>query len=457
MASAAVMAAPLTPPPSWRMSYRCDDGSRLVASFDHAGAPSRAWVSRLDQRWELPSLDSAEGALFGDGRRRLRTRGNEAWLEEGDGPSLTCRGEAAPQRLMIDREAGVRLALPPSWLPDRYVVLAVRGEEAAVLQPGAESVYVVEYQPQAAGLRSAPLLVLAVLPRRAGSDGRTAAVPRQAPLAATEERLYFGRLPGEQPYPPGSPDAQTLEVMRAALERTPHGLRDWFSLLGEPEGPQGRLSVALGLPAGARWRQGDEVEVQLLDLTQSETASVPQRLGRARATATSAAWPPRLLLPFESERIETGRPYALTARVLRNGRLVYAGESTRIPLARPAAKVALTLVSVRGDAGPTESGWLYCSGVDKRGPWRLQIGDLSSRLAWPGQRGATPAARGQWHRLDAEQPPVAVWRGGGDRDGPVVAMVREDSCADRAADLLPSTHRAWVSLPAGRVLQGCCR
>ncbi|MCW7538487.1 YbaY family lipoprotein [Aquabacterium sp. A7-Y] len=444
--------------PSWRMAWRCADGSRLVASFDHAGTPSRAWLGRDDRVFELPAAagvsDPAEGASYGDARLRLRTRGASAWLEQEGAATLACQGEGVPQRLVIDRPTRLRLALPASWLPARYAVHALRGEDAGLLYSGAELIHVVEYQPQSSELRSQPLLLLAVLPRAAASTG-----PRPAAqvLASTATHVYLGAVPEGRPYPEGSTDAQTLEVMRAALAQPPQRLQQLFSLLGESEGgPLTRLPVALAARQRPALRPGDELALQLLEPARAGT---PAQVVARRRTALPGRALPRLVLSYESDRIDARLNYTVVARLTRQGRLLYAAEA-RTPgsALRRAAPLRLALAPARGDGAPVEAG-LSCGGDWPR--WSLRLGDAAGEARLPGR--PAQALQGQWRRAGAARPPVSVWRQAAGRSvAPLVAVVTEATCRDAGEDLaafpgLPFTHSAVVSLPDGQVLQGCCR
>ncbi|WKB51168.1 YbaY family lipoprotein [Eleftheria terrae] len=441
-------------PPSWRMAYRCDDGARLTVSFDHAGPDARAWLGEAGHSRALPALAPGAGLRYGDGQTTFTAQGAEARLEDGGAAPRTCRGEGVPQRLLIDRDTGLRLALPASWLPQRYAVQVVRGPEAALLQRDAEVLHALEYQPQDPHLPPRPLLLLAVLPKAAWQDpGRGRAPGRWRVLAMRDSRVYLAGLPQARPYPAGSADAQTFEVMRAGLAEPAARLQQLFSLLGDPEGGLSlRLPVVVKPGVGAPLRAGDRLSLQLLDLSTSEAAARPlarqeQELARAGAA--------RLALSVEADRLQAGQHYLLQARVWRGRRLVHAAQA---PLTAAALQdgrpLALPLRPVEGEAAPAEAG-LACHGESPH--WSLHLTDLAGEARWPGR--APRQLWGVWRHASPGQPPASVWRAAaGPGTAAVVAVLTPVSCELPADDVAgPGTHRALVSLPGGQVLEGCCR
>lgn len=446
--------AALAQAPSWRQHYRCDDGSRLTASFDHEAAPSKAWIEHAGRPHALTAPEG-EPAAYTDGRLTLRTEGNQATLQGAATGPTACAGDGPLQRLVVDRETRLRFALPASWLSQRYLVHHVRGADAQVLHRGAELVIVIEYQPQAAGLRSHPLLQLVVLPQAGEQAGRKAAKrPAMQRLGAREGRVYAALLALRHPYPAGSADAQTFEVMRAALAQPPQRLQQSFGWLGVDEaGPRATLAGRLVWRRPPALRRGDELVVQLLDLSRPDAGAAvlaEQRMPAHRKTSSFA-------LRHDPGQIDPRGRYAVAARVLRNGRLLLASERPQPALTSGAAiRPQLVLAAARGAPAPVDGG-LVCRGHEP--DWSLRLWDVSAALQRPA--GKPQALRGQWERIDHLQPRVAVWRGtpAAAARTPLVAVLTQESCADAMGEegQAPSSHRAVVSLPDGRVMNGCCR
>ncbi|MCM5678985.1 YbaY family lipoprotein [Schlegelella sp. S2-27] len=438
--------------PSWRMQYRCDDGSRLAVSFDHEASPSMAWIGHGGLSAGLTA--STDPSVYTAARWTLRTSGNQAALENTGAGPRHCTGDGPLQRLVVDRETRLRLALPASWLSQRYLVHLVRGADAQVLFPAAELVVVVEYQPQAPSLRSHPLLQLVVLPPQRWQALQQR--PKQMPLQRLGQefgRVYGAALDGQHPYPAGSADAQTFEVMRAALAEPPQDLQSSFGWLGVDEG--GRRATLAGRLA---WRgrpalkRGDELVVQLLDTSRPDAGAAvlaEQRMPASRDT-------PGYALQYEAGQIDPRGRYAIVARVVRDGRLRYATEGAQPALTRgAAARPRVMLTAARGTPAPAEGG-LVCQGHEP--DWSLRLWDSRSTLQGPTARPLQ--LRGAWERIDHLQPRVAVWRGApATARTPLVAMLSQEHCVDAMGEEgeAPSSHRAVVSLPDGRIVSGCCR
>nr|WP_297350634.1 YbaY family lipoprotein [uncultured Caldimonas sp.] len=433
--------------PSWRIAYRCDDGSRLSVAFDHEAEPSKAWVGHGGRSHEL--VGGATAGVYAAGAVHLRTQANEAVIDGVPGGSRRCAGEGPLQRMVIDRTTGMRFALPSSWLEQRYIVHRVRGDDARVLHPQATFAVVIEYLPQAAGLRSHPLLQLIALP----GDGAKVTPAGWQWLGHRAGHGYIAQLTTGAPYPAGSADAQTFEVMRAALAEPPQRVQQAFGWLGVDEG--GRTAVLAGTlvwrgrPA---FKRGDELVVQLLDASRADAGA--QVLAERRVPATSR--PARFELRHDVAAIEPRGRYLVTARVLRNGRLLYAAENRPAVLTKgTATRPRVVLTPARGAAAPAEGG-LVCQGHEP--DWSLRLSDTTAWLQTPGTK--TRSYRGPWERIDHLQPRVAVWRGSAGKAGaPLVAMLTQQTCVDAMGEegQAAGTHRAVVSLPGGRVVSGCCR
>jgi membrane-bound inhibitor of C-type lysozyme len=87
------LAALLVPParPSARISYRCDDGSGIVATFI-AGDPGSASVERAGHTSNLPQVVAASGAHYTNGKVTFSIKANEATLTL-PGTTLHCTAE----------------------------------------------------------------------------------------------------------------------------------------------------------------------------------------------------------------------------------------------------------------------------------------------------------------------------------------------------------------------------
>ena len=434
--------------PSWRIAYRCDDGSRLSVVFDHEADPSRAWVGHGGRSYALTG--GATVGHYESGALQLRTQANQASLDGVPGGARECVGEGALQRLVIDRATGMRLALPPSWLAQRYIVHRIHGDDARVLHARAASAVVIEYLPQAAGLRSHPLVQVIALP---GAESRAAAPAGWQWLGHRAGQGYIAKLTASAPYPAASADAQTFEVMLAALAEPPQRLQQSFGWLGVDEGGRmGLLGGTLAWQGRPAFKRGDELVVQLLDVSRPDAGA--QVLAERRVPATTR--PGRFELHHEAAAIEPQGRYVVAARVLRNGRLLYASTGRPAVLTAGApARPRLVLTPAKGAAAPVEGG-LACQGHEP--DWSLRLTDTTALLQMPPAK--PRSERGSWERIDHLQPRVAVWRGAGGKAGaPLVAMLTQEACVDAMGEegQAAGTHRAVVSLPGGRVVTGCCR
>jgi uncharacterized membrane protein len=118
-----------------------------------------------------------------------------------------------------------------------------------------------------------------------------------------------------------------------------------------------------------------------------------------------------------------------------------------------AVVVALTIAAACAGRVPAEAMELVCLGTEPF--WRLDLTEREARY--------TPM-EGPEARYAGTLAPVSgrlqsfTWRGGGDGSrGDLVAFVaRTDACSDGMSDLV-YPFEAFVSLPDGTGLQGCCR
>jgi membrane-bound inhibitor of C-type lysozyme len=71
------------------VTFRCDDGSEIAATFDNAPTPATVLLVRGDQTFTLPQAISASGArYFGDGIE-FWNKGNDAMVD-WQGQKLSC-------------------------------------------------------------------------------------------------------------------------------------------------------------------------------------------------------------------------------------------------------------------------------------------------------------------------------------------------------------------------------
>jgi uncharacterized lipoprotein YbaY len=221
---------------------------------------------------------------------------------------------------------GFRIEFPPSWVTARWSARDVGGPRAEAYHPLAIRAVEFFYQPLAATDPPRGLATVLVLDRGKYYRAPVEMVPSpEFLLEETADRVFFGYVPGQNPWEPGSPDAEIFESMRL----TTGWLRSAFSILAEAAGG-GREPVRkvvtgkVTSPQRVLLFSTDVLEVYLLDLSSKDAPS--EVIGSIRMGNLSQL-PVDFILSYQASKVQPLGTYVLTARILRDGTLKYRSKS----------------------------------------------------------------------------------------------------------------------------------
>jgi hypothetical protein len=139
--------------------------------------------------------------------------------------ALPASGELACDDLRLERceffdpASGLAVRLPQDWPMRRLRVSTETGPPASVRQPYAERWVVIDYVPEEPANPEASLFEAAVVPRAAWL--RLAGTAEQAPgteVASSPSRMVIAAQGHDNPYPPGSRDAEIYDALIPSLE-----------------------------------------------------------------------------------------------------------------------------------------------------------------------------------------------------------------------------------------------
>ena len=71
------------------VTFRCDDGSEIAATFDNAPTPATVLLVRGDQTFTLPQAMSASGARYLGDNIEFWNKGNDAMID-WQGQKFSC-------------------------------------------------------------------------------------------------------------------------------------------------------------------------------------------------------------------------------------------------------------------------------------------------------------------------------------------------------------------------------
>ena len=71
------------------VTFRCDDGSEIAATFDNAPTPATVLLVRGDQTFTLPQAMSASGARYVGDNIEFWNKGNDAMVD-WQGQKFSC-------------------------------------------------------------------------------------------------------------------------------------------------------------------------------------------------------------------------------------------------------------------------------------------------------------------------------------------------------------------------------
>ncbi len=238
-------------------------------------------------------------------------------------PSPSAAPSERPLRELVVPEAGIRWTLPSHWPRDWVAAELLAGSEAAAVEPGAS--WVLDFQYLTLEGMDASLVRLAVFERAAWEASAPPAGPRGellAELAETTTRAFVARLPGANPYPPGSPDHADYASLLLTLAQ----LEESFHVQDRPEEEPGH-----GLLAGTVRTEETmallPTDVLVLALVEDQPGGRPALLLAERQVLAPGQPPMAFELAYRSDRIDPGRRYRLVARILRQGMLLFVADA----------------------------------------------------------------------------------------------------------------------------------
>lgn len=327
--------------PSAQVAHRCSGHDPVVVLYDNsAREPGRAiaWVHDGTQTHRLPLVRSASGARYTDGLWSWWGKGGEARLERKGRPALTgCRAEQT-RRVLIDRRTRTQWLLPPAWTEERVDETLLQGSAAEAAQPGAQ--VLARYSARPAGAAGAPQLLAQLLVFGTAEWEALASSPTGAaagePVLRTPTWTYVMQLPAAPAASEGAaskPEGAASEPAPAPpgqdeLEAAAHGLRSGLQLWG-----RGPLLESCRVQGSVSHRErlallpGDQLQVQLLDLSSADTP--PRVLAEHRRPVGRAQGPLRFELPCGPAPLPEGADarIGVKARITRGGEVLLASEN----------------------------------------------------------------------------------------------------------------------------------